>query len=79
MIGIREHQRRCVLSAIDSLLGCAMPAEWVGNVVEVGSKAREQGHEVSDYMIRKVLREFGESIGHGQYRITRECFARRSR
>jgi hypothetical protein len=60
-----------VFQALDSLVGSQ---EWVGNVEEVGMRCCEQGNSAtSDYAIRKILREKGESLGRGQYRVTRKA------
>lgn len=64
----RRHDRRCVVSALDTLIN---GREWTGNVQEVAAECSRQGHgHVSDYMIRQVLRDYGEALRRGQYHVT---------
>lgn len=64
----RNQARRAIVSALDSLTN---GGEWQGNVREVYNELYKQGHSwVTDYMIRQVLRDYGQSLGRGQYRVT---------
>ena len=78
-MSIRLRARQAVVHTLDALLGWSNKAEWVGNVQEVWLEISKRGDSwVSDYSIRKVLREKGESLGRGQYRITRMNLEKKS-
>ena len=69
----RNADRRAILGALDSLIGWGSEGSWIGNVVEVWHKVSDQGNShISEYLIRKVLRERGRSMGQGQYRVLRK-------
>ncbi len=69
----RNANRKAIMDALDSLIGWGSDPQWTGNVIEVWHKASEQGHShITEYLILKVLRERGKSLGRGQYRVRRK-------
>jgi len=65
----RSAARARVLVALDSLRGWGN-GHWTGNVREVWNRIMDQGGpDISGYIIRSVLREVGEKVRHGQYRV----------
>ena len=69
--------RKAVLSALDTLVGFG-DSGWQGNVSEVWMEIRRQGYgNVSDGVIRKILRESGVCLRRGQFRVTRAGLEKR--
>ena len=69
----RLADRKAIVSALDLLVGWGSDASWIGNVVEVWTKVSDQGNShITEYLIRKVLREIGEPKGQGQYQVRRK-------
>lgn len=70
---MRLANRRALTSALDSLIGWGPSEEWIGTAGEVWTELRKQGHpHISDYVIRKFLRERGEALGNWQYKVLRK-------
>ncbi len=60
--------RRRIVEALDTLVN---GRDWTGNVAEVWVECKRQGFNwASDYMIRQVLRDYGNEIRRGQYHVT---------
>lgn len=64
-----------MIEALDMLLGWGVPREWTGNLTEVSNEIRRhRPSDVSDYLIRQVLKAHGKYVGRGQYEVTHETF-----